>query len=136
MEYLSDLSAWSTPEDPQPSTHAIASALIAMLETRRALEHLEATQLRAGDVVVEWWRSDLRAEDETDPQRLRLVASIGDDGTVHFQGGEGRRGRVHRLDLVHRGDEDSEVAPSHATMPRRGSTSLRHSPLHRSAKHG
>jgi len=70
-----------------------------MLEKRRALECLEALQLRAGDVVVEWRRSDLRKDDELDPQRLRLVASIADDGTVCFQGGGGRRARVDRLDL-------------------------------------
>jgi hypothetical protein len=33
LEYAGDLSAWSTPADPQPSTHAIASALLTMLET-------------------------------------------------------------------------------------------------------
>ena len=58
-----------------------------MLETRRALQWLEALQLRAGDVVVESRRSDLRNDDELDPKRLRLVASITDDGTVYFQGG-------------------------------------------------
>lgn len=110
MEYLSDLSAWSTPDDPQPSTHAITSALIAVLETRRALECLEALQLCTGDVVVEWRRLDLRDDDEIDPQRLRMVTSIGDDGTVYFQGGGGRRARVHRLDVVHRADEDSDAA--------------------------
>jgi hypothetical protein len=110
LEYADDLSVWSTPADPQPSTHAIASALLTMLETRRALECLEALQLRAGDVVVEWRRSDVRNDDERDPQRLRLVASIADDGTVYFQGGGGRRARVDRLDLVHRADDDSDDA--------------------------
>ena len=110
LEYVDDLSAWSTPADPQPSTHAIASALLTMLEKRRALECLEALQLRAGNVVVEWRRSDLRNNDELDPQRLRLVASIADDGTVYFQGGGGRRARVDRLDLVHRADDDSDDA--------------------------
>ena len=81
-----------------------------MLETRRALEWLEALQLRAGDVVVEWRRSDLRNDDELDPKRLRLVASITADGTVYFQGGGGHRARVDRLELVHRADEDSDDA--------------------------
>jgi Domain of unknown function (DUF4263) len=110
LEYLDDLSAWTTPEDPQPSTHAIASALLTMLETRRALECLEVLQLRAGDIVVEWRRSDRRTDDEVDPQRLRLVASIADDGTVYFQSGGGRRARVHRLNVVHRADDDSDEA--------------------------
>jgi hypothetical protein len=110
LEYVDDLSAWSIPADPQPSTHAIASALLTMLEKRRALECLEALQLRAGDVVVEWRRSDLRNDDKLDPQRLRLVASIADDGTVYFRGGGGRRARVDRLDLVHRADDDSDDA--------------------------
>jgi hypothetical protein len=109
LEYVDDLSAWSIPADPQPSTHAIASALLTMLEKRRALECLTALQLRAGDVVVEWRQSDLR-NDELDPERLRLVASIADDGTVYFQGGGGRRARVDRLDLVHRADDDSDDA--------------------------
>jgi hypothetical protein len=110
LEYVDDLSAWSIPADPQPSTHTIASALLTMLEKRRALECLEALQLRAGDVVVEWRRSDLRNDDKLDPQRLRLVASIADDGTVYFRGGGGRRARVDRLDLVHRADDDSDDA--------------------------
>lgn len=110
LEYVDDLSAWSTPADPQPSTHAIASALLTMLETRRALESLEVLQLRAGDVVVEWRRSDLRNDDELDPKRLRLVASITDDGTVYFQGGGGHRARVDRLELVHRAGDDSDDA--------------------------
>ena len=103
-------SAWSTPADPQPSTHAIASALLTMLETRRALESLEVLQLRAGDVVVEWRRSDLRNDDELDPERLRLVASITYYGTVYFQGGGGHRARVDRLELVHRAGDDSDDA--------------------------
>jgi hypothetical protein len=104
LEYVDDLSAWSTPADPQPSTHAIASALLTMLETRRALEWLEALQLRADDVVVEWRRSDLRNDDELDPKRLRLVASIADDGTVYFQGGGGHRARVDRLESIAEAD--------------------------------
>ncbi len=45
-----------------------------------------------------------------DPQRLRLVSSISDDGVVYFQGGGGRRARVHRLDRIQRADDDSDEA--------------------------
>jgi hypothetical protein len=65
---------------------------------------LEAIQLRAGDVVVEWRRSDLRNDDELDPKRLRLVASIADAGTVYFQGGGGHRARVDRLESIAEAD--------------------------------
>jgi hypothetical protein len=39
-----------------------------------------------------------------------LVRSIGDDGTVYFQGGAGRRARVHRLDRIHRASDNSDEA--------------------------
>jgi hypothetical protein len=104
------MAAWSKEGDPEPLTHATASALLTLLETRRALECLEALKLRAGDLVRERSRSNLRSAKELDPQRLRLVASINDEGTVYFQGGGGRRARIHRLDVIHRVDDASVEA--------------------------
>lgn len=110
LEYIDDLAAWSTEGVSRPSTHATASALLTLLETRRALAWLDDLQLRTGDLVVEWQRQDARGEDEPDPQRLRLVASISDEGTVYFQGGGGRRARVDRLELLYRAEDESPEA--------------------------
>jgi len=110
LEYLNDLTAWSKRADPPPSTHAVASALLSLRVARRALEYLQQLRLATGDVVMEWRRSDLRPDQELDPQRLRLVASIANDGTVYFQGGAGRRAAIHRLDLIYRADDQSADA--------------------------
>ncbi|MBV9144186.1 MAG: DUF4263 domain-containing protein [Pseudonocardiales bacterium] len=45
-----------------------------------------------------------------DQQRLRLVASISDEGVVYFQGGGGRRADVHRLELLYRAEDESPEA--------------------------
>jgi hypothetical protein len=87
---------------------------------------------------VEWRRSDLRNDDELDPERLRLVASIADDGTVYFQGGGGHRARVDRLELVHRADDvsdDAQKARGHAeTEARRHADVIRRSDALNSVK--
>ncbi len=64
LDYVDDLTAWARPEDPPATTRAIASALLTLLETRRALESLEALELQAGDIVVEWHHSDRLAAGE------------------------------------------------------------------------
>ena len=110
LEYLHDLTAWATRADLAPSTHAVASALLTLRITRRAMECLQALHPRTGDLVTEWRRSDLRPDQEMDPQRFRLIASISDDGTVHFQGGAGRRAGVHRIELIYRADDQSAEA--------------------------
>lgn len=110
-EYIEDLAPWSQRGDPTPKTRATASAWIDVLLARRALEALTMLKPNIRDIVVEWRDDDQRGPpDELAPQRRRIVASLGEDGTVHFRGGGGRRAPAHRIEVLYAADDDSPAA--------------------------
>lgn len=94
-ELIDELSNWQMPSDPSPQTHAVAHAVIDLLEARRELEALEAFKPARGDIAYEWsWWKD-RPPGEVDEDRLRVISSVTGDGTVYFSGGGGAgRGQV------------------------------------------
>jgi hypothetical protein len=110
LEYLGDLDFWAKPREPRPDTALMASALIRLREARRTLQWLCMIKPCRGDVVVEFRRSDMRDDGDQDPDRQRLVASVGEDGVVHFAGGGGHRARVTRLEMRYRVGDASPQA--------------------------
>jgi hypothetical protein len=109
LEYLAELDAWARRGDPEPTTRRLASAVSALRRTRRTLEALEAAKPSAGDIVVEYGYRE--PHDATvDPERYRIVSSIGADGMVYFLGGSGQRARIERVDVAYRAGDTSPSA--------------------------
>ena len=110
-EYIEQLAPWSERGDATPKTRATASAWIDVLLARRALEALTTLKPTVGDIVVEWRDDDQRRPpDELAPERRRIIASLGEHGTVHFRGGGGRRAPAYRIEVLYRADDDSPAA--------------------------
>lgn len=111
LEFLADLEYWSKRGDPKPSTYAVAYALIEILDARRSIEHLRVLKPSAGDVVYLPNSRERRGPGESiASDRLRLVSSIGDDGTVYFTGGGGAQAPIRAIEILHPVAEDNEVA--------------------------
>jgi len=111
LEFLNDLEYWSRRGDPRPSTYSVAYGLIEILDARRSLEYLRALKPRAGDVVYLPTSRERRGPEEpVASDRLRVISSIGNDGTVYFTGGGGAQAPVRAIEILHRADEDSETA--------------------------
>lgn len=107
LELIEELSGWKKASDPRPQTHAVAHAVIDLLEVRRELEALKAFKPAKGDIAYEWsWWKD-RTPGEVDEDRLRLISSIGDDGIVYFSGGGGWRARASRIEILFRAGDDA-----------------------------
>jgi hypothetical protein len=98
LEFLDDLSEYLEIERPSPDSYQEASAWIEVLSARRAIDALQRLELRQGDVVQ-------LAGDEG---AFAVVSSIGSDGTVFFA--HGRRLPAHRLEMVARTSDQSELA--------------------------
>jgi hypothetical protein len=107
LEYLNDLDFYACDTE-SPSTHATASASLKLREIKQALDALEAIKPAAGDIVE--FTSRYMHRGQRDPHSRRLIKSIGDDGTVYFQGGGGQRSVPHRIQIVYRADDDSTAA--------------------------
>jgi hypothetical protein len=111
LEFIDDLQFWSKRGDLKPATRAIAHALIEILDARRSLEYLLAERPRAGDVVYLPLSSDRRElAKPIAPDRLCIVSSIGDDGTVYFAGGGGAQAPIRAVEVRYRADDQSETA--------------------------
>jgi hypothetical protein len=122
-EYLADLRAWSKSGERTPATRATAGAWIKVLASRRALEALKTLKPTVNDIVVEWRYNDRRRSPaELPPERRRIVASVGVDGTVYFRGGRGRRAPAHRIDVLYRADDHSSDAEDARTLAAREAT--------------
>lgn len=109
--FLDDLDFWAKRGDPKPTTYAVAYALIEVLSARRSLDYLCALKPRAGDVVYLPGSRD-RREPETPiaADRLRLVSSIGDEGTVYFTGGGGAQAPIQAVEILHSVNDRSNEA--------------------------
>lgn len=120
LELIEELRDWHTASDPRPQTHAVAHAVIDLLEARRELEALEAFKPATGDIAYEWsWWKD-RPPGEVDEDRLRVISSIGDDGVVYFSGGGGRRARASRIEVLFRSGDESPNATEARKMAEAG----------------
>jgi hypothetical protein len=89
-EYLQDLVEAVGGRRPAPRSRAVASAWIAVLESRRALKALREVKPQPGDVISHQLR----------PDEIGKVVSISDDGRINIAGPGGRgipahRARVH-----------------------------------------
>jgi Shedu protein SduA, C-terminal len=110
LELIEELSNWRKSSDPKPQTHAMAHAVIDLLEARRELEAISALKPARGDIVYGWsWWKDRRSN-EVDQDRYRLISSVSDDGTVHFVGGGGRRARASQIEILFRADDKDPKA--------------------------
>jgi hypothetical protein len=110
-EFLEDLDYWNRRGDPKPSTYSVAYALIEILDARRSLDYLRLEKPRAGDLVFLPLRSDRRKpHGSIEIDRLRMVSSIGDDGTVYFAGGGGAQAPIRAVEVLHRADDQGAEA--------------------------
>ena len=111
VEILDDLDFWAKRGDPKPTTYAVAYALIELLDARRSLEWLRLEKPRAGDLVFLRLGSDRRTPPgSVDIDRLRMVSSIGDDGTIYFTGGGGAQAPIRAVEVLHRANDQSAEA--------------------------
>jgi hypothetical protein len=111
LEFLGDLEYWSKRGDPKPSTYGVAYALIEILDARRSLEYLRVLKPCAGDVVyLPTSRERCGPGEPVASDRLRIISSIGNDGTIYFTGGGGAQAPIRAIEILHRVDEDGGVA--------------------------
>jgi len=100
-EFLNDLSRDLGERLPDNiTTKAEATAWILVLDARRAIQSLRRLRLKRGDIVRVGGRDD----------EIEVVASIGADGIVYFEGGRGQRARPHRLIVLARAGSRDPLA--------------------------
>jgi hypothetical protein len=123
IEFLKDLDDWTRRGDPKPSTYSVAYALIEILDARRSLDHLRLEKPRAGDLAFLPLRSDRRKPQvSVATDRLRMISSIGDDGTVYFTGGGGAQAPIRAVEILHRaGDRSVEAVKARDAVSSRAS---------------
>jgi hypothetical protein len=111
LAFLEDLEYWAKPADPNPATYAVAYALIEILDARRSLEYLRILKPPAGDIVyLPSSRESRTAGEPLPPDRLRIISSIGKDGTVYFTGGGGAQAPIRAIEVLHSVEDESEEA--------------------------
>lgn len=115
LDHLSDY--WPDGDLESVTTSGEASAWIDVLTARRVIAALSRLQLQAGDLVAKDGRR----------QEPEIVASIGSNGFVYFQGGGGRRSRPHRLEVLARAADMSAEAEELRRQARNGQARRRQS---------
>lgn len=96
LEYLSSLIEQTGSAQPaEIHGRDIADAWLEVMHARRAASYLEDLRPEPGDVLA--------LEPQLfDRERLRELASIGDDGQLYFRGAAGQRARPHQVRIFAR----------------------------------
>jgi hypothetical protein len=111
LEYLADLAADAGLDSPpQPGSADEARAWLDHLLTQRTLAALLALRPAPGDVIYLRQRGQAPPEaGELDPERVRMISSIDQEGRLHFRGA-GQRAWPDSVELLRRADADGKQA--------------------------